>query len=83
KTKFLEFLETSEISGEQKYFMLDAKNKKIWEEESIKYNNIFNADLESDDSITKFVNSKVSFNDKSYVPSNLVKFSSQYVADGK
>ena len=83
KTKFLEFLDTSEISGEQKYFMLDAKNKKNWEEQSIKYNNIFNADLESDDSITKFVNSKVSFNDKSYVPSNLVKFSSQYVADGK
>lgn len=83
KTKFLEFLQTSEISSQQKYMLLDAKNKKIWEEESQKYVNIFQSDLDTDDSITKFVNSKVSFNNKAYVPSNLVRFSSDYIADGK
>lgn len=83
KTKFLEFLETSEISTQQNYMMLDAKNKKVWEEEAQTYVNIFQSDLYTDDSITKFVNSEVSFNNKAYVPSNLVRFSSNYVADGK
>jgi hypothetical protein len=39
--------------------------------------------LETDNSITKFVNSSVPFNDKAYIPANLESFTSDYVADGK
>ena len=31
-------------------------------------------DLKSDNSITKFVNNKLSFNDKRYIPKNLISF---------
>lgn len=40
-------------------------------------------DLYTDNSITKFVNSKVSFNDKAYIPENLVSLSSDYIYDAK
>jgi hypothetical protein len=40
-------------------------------------------DLKTDDSITKFVNSKISFNSKSYIPSDLESISSEYVYDSK
>ena len=40
-------------------------------------------DLPSDNSITKFVNSSVSFNDKKYVPENLESISSDFIIDSK
>lgn len=40
-------------------------------------------DMKTDSSIEKFVNAKISFNDVSYVPQNLVKIDSQYVDDTK
>lgn len=42
-----------------------------------------NLDFETDSSITKFVNNKVSFNHLSYVPDNLEYVSSSYVSDSK
>ncbi|MDP5038820.1 MAG: M15 family metallopeptidase [Candidatus Gracilibacteria bacterium] len=42
-----------------------------------------NLDFETDDSLTKFLNDKVSFNNLSYVPENLEKILSQYVLDSK
>jgi len=61
------------------------KNKllKIEAEKKGKIDFINNLDLKIDDSITKFINSKVSFNDKSYIPSDLVNISSKYVYDSK
>ena len=40
-------------------------------------------DLENDDSLTKFVNSSISFNDKEYIPENLKKIASNYIYDSK
>lgn len=40
-------------------------------------------DMISDNSITKFVNNKVSFNNLSYIPKDLVSISSKYVLDIK
>lgn len=39
--------------------------------------------LKLDSSITRFVNNKVSFNDKTYVPDNLVSIKSSFVIDAK
>ena len=83
ESKFLEFLERWYISWEDTYLHLDAKNKKNWEDKSQKYKNIFHADLESDTSITKFVNSQVPFQNKAYVPENLVNFTSDYISSNK
>lgn len=68
---------------EQQINILNSQNKKKWERESHLYNTIYTLDLESDSSLTKFVNDKVSFNVKSYVPDMLVGFASSYVTDGK
>lgn len=46
-------------------------------------NKIKKLDLETDSSITKFVTSTKSFNDKAYIPENLVNISSRYVYDAK
>ncbi|MDF1682342.1 MAG: hypothetical protein P1U46_00820 [Patescibacteria group bacterium] len=56
--------------------MIDNKNKEKLENEMW-------IDLEKDDSIQKFVTSNLSFNDKSYIPSNLVSIYSNFVFDAK
>jgi hypothetical protein len=48
-----------------------------------KDNLIFNLDLESDDSIYKYVTSNKSFNDLLYVPKNLELISSLFINDTK
>lgn len=48
-----------------------------------KLDKIYNLDLNTDESITKFVNSKVSFNNKWYIPKELVSIKSDYVFDTK
>ena len=55
----------------------DIKRKKEFE------NYISNIDLLSDDSLTKFVNPDVSFNELSYVPESLVSISGEYIIDWK
>ncbi len=44
---------------------------------------INNFDFLSDNSITKFVNNKVSFSDLKYIPENLVSIKSDYITDSK
>lgn len=48
-----------------------------------KMNFIFNLDLETDNSIYKYVTSDKSFNDLSYVPQNLELISSEFIDDTK
>lgn len=70
------------ISGEKNkyiswnYLKIDNWNKVILEEEVL-------VDLYTDNSIQKFVTSDLSFDDKSYVPDNLVSISSDYIYDAK
>ena len=40
-------------------------------------------DLDNDNSLTKFVNNKVHYNDLAYIPENLVKVSSKHIIDWK
>nr|MDD3720370.1 M15 family metallopeptidase [Candidatus Gracilibacteria bacterium] len=56
-----------------KYYYPVVNNSKI----------ITELDFQNDDSITKFVNNKVSFNNLSYIPSDLESISSTYVFDSK
>jgi LAS superfamily LD-carboxypeptidase LdcB/pimeloyl-ACP methyl ester carboxylesterase len=81
--KFLKFLKSWTVDDNKPVFLLGGDDKKMWEEQSNNYTKIFLADLVSDNSITKFVNSSVPYNDKWYVPANLTRFSSEFVADGK
>lgn len=83
ESKFLEFLQNGYISSPNQYLNLNAWNKNDWENKSLKYKNIFHADLQTDSSITKFVNSQVSFNNKAYIPENLVNFTSDYISSNK
>lgn len=71
----LEKQEKQRILREKK--QAELKAKKEYE------NYIKNLDLESDDSITKFVNNKVSFNNIWYIPKNLVPVSWKHIIDGK
>lgn len=63
------------------------KETKTWVLEENLWENIWKInnfwDFSSDNSLQKFVNSKVSFNDKKYVPQDLVKFSSEFIIDTK
>ena len=44
---------------------------------------INNLDLKTDNSLTKFVNNKIPFDDVSYIPEDLVSVSWKYIVDGK
>lgn len=83
EVKLLEFIKSWNIKSDSEIFTLTSENIQEWENLTEKYHNIFSADLESDTSITKFVNSSVPFNDKAYIPENLESFASDHVADGK
>ena len=83
ESTLIQFLNTWTIQSEEDSFIITEENRSEWEEKSKKYKNIFQADMDSDESITKFVNSSVPFNDKAYIPENLESFTSDYVADGK
>lgn len=48
-----------------------------------KKNDVSRFDLESDDSITKFVNPGISFFDKEYIPVDLESLESEYIIDTK
>lgn len=83
ESKLLDFLNSWDIQSENNILKITLENINHWVDATVAHKNIFNADLESDISITKFVNSDISFNDKTYIPDNLVSFSSDYIADGK
>jgi len=78
---------------EDKNFELEVKNKlqqkKIDEisklNEKMKTEKLFlsSIDLKKDLSLNKFVSAKVSFNNKSYIPENLVNISSKFIIDWK
>lgn len=42
-----------------------------------------NVDLETDSSVTKYVDPKVSYNNKAYIPKNLVPVKSEFIKDSK
>jgi hypothetical protein len=65
------------------YLFLNKFLKQELEEKNKKIDFINNLDLKTDNSITKFVNSTVSFNNKSYIPENLEKIGSDFVFDSK
>ncbi len=78
-----DFLNWNIVNIEENYIYIDDNWKKQLEEININKNFIKNLDLETDSSITKFVNSKISFNNKWYIPENLVSISSEYIFDAK
>ena len=83
EVKLLEFITSWKITSESEIFTLTSEDIQEWEEQSKKYKNIFWADLTTDISLTKFVNSDVSFNDKAYIPENLTSFAWTYISDWK
>ena len=59
-------------------FKLQAEQLKLEEaKKAVEY------DFETDSSLQKFVTSNISFNEKSYIPSDLVSFSWTYIIDSK
>ena len=77
KYQFLDFLNTWRL--EIKELFID-KNKI---EELKEKNNLKSYNLKNDDSLTKFVNNKISFNEPDYIPNNLENISSDYIFDIK
>jgi len=74
------------IEKQKKEFFLNQKKleeykKQKQKKDLIKYLN--NLDLNSDNSITKFVNNKIHFNNITYIPENLVFVSWKHIIDGK
>ncbi len=80
---FNNFLNWWKLNIKNDYIFIWKDKKMELELIKSKLDFINNLDLETDSSITKFVNSKVSFNNKKYIPKNLEKLSSNYVYDSK
>lgn len=79
KSFFIDFLSNKWLDFKDNYLLFNFEEKEKLE----KQNYINSLDLETDSSITKFVNSSVSFKDKKYIPKNLVNIYSDYVHDTK
>ena len=77
------FLNGNIFNLDENYIYINEEWKKQLEKINKNKDFINNLDLQSDNSITKFVNSKVSFNDKKYIPKNLEKLWSEFVFDNK
>lgn len=80
---FTKFLNSWDLNLKNNYFFLDKEAKIELELKNSKLEFINSLDLETDNSFTKFVNSSVSFNNKTYIPENLVSFKSTYIIDTK
>ncbi|MCH2189193.1 M15 family metallopeptidase [Candidatus Gracilibacteria bacterium] len=72
------------------FFQLDTPNissdtikQHLSELKQKKYAFLADIDTTTDDSLYKFVHPDISFNEKSYIPENLVKINSEYVFDTK
>jgi D-alanyl-D-alanine carboxypeptidase len=75
------FSEQNKIEKERLEILLQEKDKQISKLEFLLSINSLN--LLADDSITKFVNNKVSYSDIRYVPENLVSVWSDHIVDWK
>ena len=62
---------------------LKIKKNKILEEKKKKIDFINSLDLKTDSSVTKYINNKISFNEKDYIPNDLTLISSVYIFDLK
>jgi len=67
----------------EKLRKIEEEKKRILKEKKDYKNYIKNIDLESDNSLTKFVNNKVHFDELWYIPEDLVSVWSKYVIDSK
>jgi len=54
------------------FFYLDEVEKLKLEKRGDMLDSVYNSDLDSDDSLTKFVNNKISYDDISYIPENML-----------
>ncbi len=68
-------IEQTALLNKQALDVLNAKTSTTWV--------LWEHDLLSDDSLTKFVNNKTSFTDMKYVPKNLIKLEWEYIEDIK
>lgn len=87
---FKNFISWNDLNLENNYLILTKQKKEDFENENMKIQKnkdrtlfLKTLDLKSDDSIQTFVTSNISFNDKSYVPKNLVNISWNYIFDAK
>lgn len=83
KLFFTDFLNNWKLKWDENYYYIDLEAKFELETINNRLEYIKSLDLENDNSLTKFVNSKISFNSKSYIPSDLESISSEYVYDSK
>ncbi len=68
-------IEQTALLNKQAFDVLNSKPSSTWI--------LWEHDLLSDDSLTKFVNNKTSFTDIKYVPKNLIKLEWEYIEDTK
>ena len=68
-------IEQTALLNKQAIDVLNAKPSSIWI--------LWDYDVTSDDSLTKFVNNKTSFTDVKYIPKSLVKLEWEYIEDVK
>ncbi len=83
KYKILDFLENDDPEYQVNFFYLNKKEKLKLDKRAYMLDTVYGSDLESDDSLTKFVNNKISFDDLAYVPENMQPINSDYVYDTK
>jgi D-alanyl-D-alanine carboxypeptidase len=70
------------VQNEKNLIKIKKELEKQRQEKELE-NYLNNLDLDSDNSITKFVNNKVHYNNLAYVPKNLVKVAWEHIIDGK
>ncbi len=63
--------------------IIDQDQKQALRDFVLKNRKVKSSDMESDESITKFVNNRVHFETLSYIPENLENISSSYIYDAK
>ena len=90
KIKYTNSLELNNIEEIQKYELVIEKSKELRKERVIEFkeekkinNFIENIDFKKDNSLTKFINNKIPFDEKSYIPEKLISISSEYIYDTK
>ncbi|MCP4522985.1 MAG: alpha/beta hydrolase, partial [Candidatus Gracilibacteria bacterium] len=77
------FLDTGKLFHHDNRIKYTLDEKENWEAGSKLWSILQVIDLQSDDSIQKFVTSDLPFIDKKYIPEELVGFGNTYVKDGK
>ncbi len=75
--------EWENIDNNKTYYFIDSEEKEKLIKNLLNKDSIKSYDMKTDSSITKFVNSKVSFNKLWYVPNDLEEIDSEYIDDTK